>query len=102
MSTDRFGKTPLGLVFLQQALQRTQQFLRRTRRVCDVQFHGGQLFQVLNIGAATPAFKQNRGLVARLIMQFLYELHDQRDSGAIQRAQSGQVADLVGDPRIMD
>ena len=43
-----------------------------------------ELFEVLNIGAAAPAFKQNRRLVARLIMQFFYELDDQGDSGSVQ------------------
>ena len=35
-------------------------------------------------------------------MQFFYELHDQRDAGAVQLLQRGQIAYLVGDPRVVD
>ena len=84
MSPHQLVVTPLALLLLEQSLQGAQQFLGRAGLVRDVQLHGGELFEVLNIGATAPAFKQNRGLVAGLIMQFFYELHDQGDSGAFQ------------------
>jgi hypothetical protein len=102
MSGKQLGVAALGLILFKQALQGAQQFLRRSRLIRNVQLHGGELFQVPNIGATPPAFKQNRGFLARLSMQFFYELHDQGDPGAVQRLQRGQVADLVGDPRLVD
>jgi hypothetical protein len=102
MSTDQLVVTALAFLLLEQSFQRTQQFLRRGSLVRDQQFHPGELFEVLNIGAAAPAFKQNSHLVARLIMQFFYEPDDQGDSGSVQRRQSRDVPDLVGDPRVVD
>jgi hypothetical protein len=84
MSTDQLVVTALALLLLEQSFQGAQQFLRRGSLVSDEQVHSGELFEVLNIGAAAPAFKQNGHLVARLIMQFFYELDDQGDSGSVQ------------------
>ena len=84
MSPHQFVVTTLAFLFLEQSLKGARQFLGGGGLVRDVQLHGGELFEVLNIGATAPAFKQNRGFVARLIMQFFYELHDQGDSGAFQ------------------